>query len=220
MDASRFLAVALAVKLRKFAAGRGDRMKPRVALFLAPFAVFIFSACCNPPDVATVDVPTLPQQASLWCWAASGQMTMRFFGHDVSQCTEANNRFNLTGCCQDNSGSCNNGGWPEYEKYSFSATQTSDAPLTWAEVQGQIYCSKKPLAFSWHWTGGGGHMMVVKGYLVVNNTQYVDVDDPEPYTNLQTLTGGTETIMTYSRYVSDTDHTHWNDYYNITYTGG
>jgi hypothetical protein len=63
-------------------------------------------------------------------------------------------------------------------------------------------------------------MMVVKGYLVFNNTQYVDVDDPEPYTNLQTLTGGTETIMTYSRYVSDTDHTHWNDYYNITYTGG
>jgi hypothetical protein len=105
-------------------------MKPRVARIFAPFALFIFSACCNPPDVATVDVPTLPQQASLWCWAASGQMSMRFFGHDVSQCTEANNRFNLTGCCQDNSGSCNNGGWPEYEKYNFSATQTSDAPLT------------------------------------------------------------------------------------------
>jgi hypothetical protein len=33
------------------------------------------------------------------------------------------------------------------------------------------------------------------------------------------LSGGTETIMTYARYVSDTDHTHWNDYYDITKTG-
>ena len=58
------------------------------------------------------------------------------------------------------------------------------------------------------------------GYLTINNVQYVDVNDPEPYTNLNTISGGTETIMTYARYVSDTDHTHWNDYYNITYTGG
>jgi hypothetical protein len=170
--------------------------------------------------VATVDVPTLAQQASNWCWAASGQMTMRYLGHDVSQCTEANNRFGLTTCCQNNSGSCNNGGWPEYEKYGFTATQTSDAALTWKQVQSEIYCAKRPIAFSWHWPGGGGHMMVLKGYLVVNNVKYVDVNDPEPYTNLQTLDGGTETIMTYDRYVSDTDHTHWNDYYNITYKGG
>jgi len=25
--------------------------------------------------------------------------------------------------------------------------------------------------------------------------------------------------MTYSRYVSDTDHTHWNDFYNINIYG-
>jgi len=189
------------------------------SLFFLPLLVFLTS-CCNPSLVATVDVPTLAQQASNWCWAASGQMTMRYLGHDVSQCTEANNRFGLTTCCQNNSGSCNNGGWPEYEKYGFTATQTSDAALTWKKVQSEIYCAKRPIAFSWHWPGGGGHMMVLKGYLVVNNVKYVDVNDPEPYTNLQTLDGGTETIMTYDRYVSDTDHTHWNDYYNITYKGG
>ena len=188
-------------------------------VFFSPVLVLL-AGCCTPSLVATVDVPTLPQQASNWCWAASGQMTMRYFGHDVGQCTEANNRFGLTTCCQNNSGSCNNGGWPEYEKYGFTATQTSDAALTWNQVQSQIYCAKKPIAFSWHWPGGGGHMMVLKGYLVVNNVKYVDVNDPEPYTNLQTLAGGTETIMTYDRYVSDTDHTHWNDYYDITYKGG
>lgn len=178
------------------------------------------SACCNPPLVATVDVPTLPQQASNWCWAASGQMTMRYFGHDVAQCTEANNRFGLTTCCRNNSGSCNNGGWPEYEKYHFTADQTSNAALSWEQVRSQIYCARKPVAFSWHWPGGGGHMMVLKGYLVVNNVKYVDVNDPLPFTNLETITGGTETIMTYDFYVSATGHhTHWNDYYNITYKG-
>jgi len=33
---------------------------------------------------------------------------------------------------------------------------------------------------------------VVKGYLTVGNVQYVDVNDPEPFTNLNTLTGGLE----------------------------
>jgi len=179
----------------------------------------LLSACCNPPLVATVDVPALPQQASNWCWAASGQMTMRYFGQNIAQCTQANNRFGLSGCCNNNGGSCNNGGWPEYEKYGFTATQTADTALTWAQVRSQIYCWKKPVAFSWHWNGGGGHMMVLKGYITLNNVQYVDVNDPLPHTSLQTLSGGTETIMTYARYVSDTGHTHWNDYYNITYGG-
>jgi hypothetical protein len=184
------------------------------------FALGTLSACCHPPLVATIDVPKLPQQASNWCWAASGEMTMRFLGHDVAQCVEANNRFGLTTCCENNSGSCNNGGWPEYEKYHFAADQTSNTALTFSQIKTQIYCRKKPVAFSWHWPGGGGHMMVVKGYLTVNGVQYVDINDPEPYANLNTLTGGTESIITYADYVSAPgDHTHWNDYYNITYKG-
>ncbi len=63
-------------------------------------------------------------------------------------------------------------------------------------------------------------MMVAKGYLTLNNVQYVDINDPEPYTNLNTPTGGTEKILTYSAYVSGSGYTHWNDFYNITYTGG
>jgi hypothetical protein len=179
----------------------------------------LLGGCCNPPLVASVNVPTMAQQASNWCWAASGEMTMRYFGHDVAQCTEANNEFGLTGCCQNNSGSCNNGGWPEYQKYGFTANQTSDAPLAFAEIQGEIYCSNRPFAFSWHWDGGGGHMMVLTGYSVTDNTQWVNVNDPEPYTDLQHPNGGTATVMTYSRYVSDVGHTHWNDFYNIAYTG-
>jgi len=39
---------------------------------------------------------------------------------------------------------------------------------------------------------------------------------------LNVLSGGTQEIYTYDKYVGGAsyDHTHWNDYYNITYTGG
>ncbi|KGI77824.1 C39 family peptidase [Oleiagrimonas soli] len=189
-------------------------------LILLLIATVWLAGCCTPPLVATVNVPPLPQQASNWCWAASGQMTMRYFGHDVAQCVEANKRFGLTSCCVSNSGSCNQGGWPEYSKYGFTATRTSNTALTWDQVKQQIYCAKKPVAFSWHWLGSGGHMMVLHGYMTVNNVRYVYINDPEPYTNLNTISGGTEKIITYARYVSDTDHTHWDDFYNITYQGG
>jgi hypothetical protein len=191
----------------------------RRLLSLAVLTVVLAGCACNPPMLSGLDVPTRPQQASLWCWAASGEMTMAFFGHGVAECTQANNRFGLTTCCTNNSGGCNNGGWPEYTKYGFTSSHTSDTALTWAQVREQIYCKKKPVAFSWHWTGGGGHMMVLKGYVTLGGINYVDTNDPEPYTDLTHPDGGTEVIMTYARYVSDTGHTHWDDYYDITYVG-
>jgi len=41
------------------------------------FPLLLLAGCCNPPLVSTVTVPTLPQQDSNWCWAASGEMTMK-----------------------------------------------------------------------------------------------------------------------------------------------
>jgi hypothetical protein len=146
-------------------------------------------------------------------------MTMKYFGHDVAQCTEANNRFGLTSCCNNNSGNCDQGGWPEYEKYGFTADHTTDQPLSWAQVQSQIHCAKKPVAMTWHWTGGSGHMMALRGYMIVNNVQWVVINDPLPAKDLQHLAGGTLKIITYNDYVSGAYWTHWDDYYNITYKG-
>ena len=147
----------------------------------------------------------------MWCWAASGQMCMQFFGVTVEQCDEANKRFGRTDCCNNPvPNDCINGGWPEFDKYGFTFSTTSDAPLTWAQVQDQIYCKGKPFAFSWHWTGGGGHMMVAHGYVTIDGVNYVSVDNPLP------VGQGDEYTRTYDDYVSGTDHTHWNDYYDIT----
>jgi hypothetical protein len=179
----------------------------------------LLAGCCNPANIGSVPVTLNGQLQTNWCWAASGQMTMNYLhpASNVQQCDEANKEFGRSDCCNASVPSaCNNGGWPEYGKYSFTANTTSDAPLTWAQIQSQIYCAKKPFAFSWHWNGGGGHMMVATGYVTIGGTNYVSVNNPWP------PTGGVQEIYTYDKYVggSGWDHSHWNDYYNITYTGG
>ncbi len=170
------------------------------------------SACCNPPEnIGSQAVTLRAQETSMWCWAASGQMVMQFLGTTVTQGDEANKRFGRTDCLNSPvPAACIQGGWPEFDKYGFNFTTTSDAPLSWADLKAQIYCKGKPFAFSWHWTGGGGHMMVATGYATLAGTHYVAVNNPwAPNVGDQYLT-------TYADYVSGTDHTHWNDYYDVT----
>jgi hypothetical protein len=193
------------------------------------------SGCCIPNLITSLPVTLHPQETQNWCWAASGQMVMDYLGHNVSQCTEANNRFGRKDCCNidlcpvpteppqydllHNCINCVCGGWPEFNKYGFSFKKTSNAPLTWKQLREQLcqkkYCRSKPFAFSWHWPGGGGHMMVVKGYLSLLGNNYVIVLDP--WSPCQ----GDERIITYDFYnTSPGDHTHWDDYYDVTYIGG
>jgi hypothetical protein len=170
----------------------------------------LVASCCTPPDGTSLVVPLSPQQTNMWCWAASGKMAMGYFGVPVTQCDEANKRFARNDCCNNPvPGDCINGGWPEFDKYGFTADTTSDAALTWDQVKSQIYCQKRPFAFAWHWNGGGGHMMVATGYVTVRGTNYVTIDNPWP-PNV-----GDASIITYDIYKSGSDHTHWNDYYNI-----
>ena len=175
--------------------------------------MLFIEGCCTPnPSIGSIDVPLYPQQTDMWCWAASGQMCMTFLGAkvDVSQCTQANNEFGQTNCCNNPTPTpCVNGGWPEFTKYGFTATTTSDAALTWDQIKTQIGCLNKPVAFSWHWTGGGGHMMVVTGYAVIDGENYVFINDP------WAPNVGGQYPITYDDYVSGSDHTHWNDYYDI-----
>jgi hypothetical protein len=185
-------------------------------LLLAASSALTLTSCdsCTPPASSSLTVTLHPQETRMWCWAASCQMIMDFFGHDLNQCTQANNRFGRTDCCNSPvPAACVTGGWPEFEKYSFTFKTTSDAPLTWEQITQQIACQKKPFAFSWHWSGSGGHMMVVIGYSTVAGTNYVTVNDP------WAPNVGDVSIKTYTAYVSGSGYTHWNDYYDVTYTG-
>ncbi|HNY30621.1 MAG TPA: papain-like cysteine protease family protein [Fibrobacteria bacterium] len=156
-----------------------------------------------------------PQQTGMWCWAASGQMAMEYLGSNVAQCTQANNRFGRGDCCNGSScplPNCVTGGWPEFSKYGFSSQVTSNTALSWDELWNQLNCGNKPVAFSWAWTGGGGHMMVVRGAQILSDgTKMVQISDP------WAPCAGDVRWITYAAYVSQSgSYTHWNDYYNIT----
>lgn len=181
-------------------------------LLILCFALALLSAgcACTPEPLASQAVSLRGQETPVWCWAASGEMCMDFLGTDVSQCDEANKRFSRTDCCHSpRPAACVNTGWPEFDKYGFTFDRTSNTPLTWDQLKEQIYCKHKPFAFSWHWSGGGGHMMVVKGYAEVGGTNWVYYENPLP------VGAGAHEFKTYPDWVSGTGYTHWDDFYNI-----
>ena len=69
-------------------------------LILFAILVTLLTACqCVPTDNDHLAVTLHPQETSMWCWAASGQMTMEFLGSNVNQCTQANDRLGRNDCC-------------------------------------------------------------------------------------------------------------------------
>jgi hypothetical protein len=147
------------------------------------------------------------QETSMWCWAAAGQMVMQYLGAvNVRQCDEANKEFGRTDCCNSPvPDACVHGGHTEWDKYNFDVDYANGA-LSFAGLKAEIDANR-PVEFAWSWTGGGGHVMVVIGYDTANTT--VRINNPWP-PNV-----GAEEVLTYSRYVSDTDHTHQDDAYHI-----
>lgn len=193
----------------------------KTSRFISVLALSVFiSSCCRPPDSEDLAVALHPQETSMWCWAASGQMIMHYLGNNVSQCTQANNRFGRTDCpcgqcgsTPDSTPNCVWGGWPEFGKYGFTSKHTSNAPLSWVDLKREIAdaanCGRRPFAFTWHWNGNGGHMMVADGYETVDGINFVYMLDP-----LSPCVGDAR-IITYAAYVSGPTYTHWDDYYDV-----
>jgi len=147
----------------------------------------------------------------MWCWAASAQMIMKSFNVDITQCRQATDRFAPTPCCDSPTpDDCIKGNWPDFPKYGFTVKHTTNAALSWDELRRQIGCRKVPIAFTWRWVGGGGHMMVASGYAVRNGVKWVTVQDPAPVDM-----GGDLVEVPYDVYVAGEDHTHWDDYYDV-----
>ena len=191
-------------------------MRQRSRNILLIFA-FIASGCiCKRPPIQVLPVPITGQHTSMWCWAARGEMTMNFQGASVTQCDEANKRFARTDCCNvPTPGACVVGGWPEYSKYGFSSVHTSSTPLSFSQLQDELFCKNRPVAFSWMWAPcgfNGGHMMVASGYMTALGTQFVRVNNPWPW---DPTAGGAQYFTTYADYVAGSDHCHWDDYYQI-----
>ncbi len=176
------------------------------------------NACTSSPGLSwpiflksnQLPVPLYGQQTNMWCWAATTQMTVAYQGVIITQCQQANLLFGRNDCCiNPPNAACVNGGWPNYPAWGFSTQITAwGTALTFDQLVAQIDANL-PTNFSWGWTGGGGHIMVARGYKNVNGVNYVYINDPWPPNQ-----GGSSWI-TYAEYVSSNTHTHWQDYYNI-----
>jgi hypothetical protein len=139
-------------------------------------------------------------------------MILGYFGVAAPQCDQANKRFGLTQCC-DATGTlpaspldskCDDGAFPEFQKYGYGARATNNKELEWPDIRNHIYCRQQPFAFSWY-DLGGGHMMVGVGYEAEGTSRFVCRNDPEPVDY---------DCIPYDYYVNGTG-SHWNDYYDF-----
>lgn len=118
--------------------------------------------------------PTL-QEKSEWCWAASGERILVWYGYlSYSQCdvhwSAQLNCWNT----QDTLGGVNYALW---DLGNISGDYVS-SQIAWTTYVNNIEQSM-PVGFRWAWSSGGGHIMVAKGwiydpYIDERYVEYVD----------------------------------------------
>lgn len=181
--------------------------------------LFLLQGCCTASDVVgSVNNTLRPQETNNWCWAATTQMMAQNELITVKQCDLANHRFGKTNCCDhENEGQpcpktedCNDPGWLELDYAGVKFTETG-TPLTWAKLKKSIYCKKDVLGFAYGTPGVVGHVVAVKGYVKVGETNYVVLNDPWPPCE------GSERLITYEEYTDPAGtSTHWSTWYDIS----
>ncbi len=172
------------------------------------------------PDRWSLPVIGHAQETNNWGWAACAQMVMGSFAVQVPQSDMANFAFKRTDCAQQPvPGPCNQGGDAAavLTKYGFTF-DTATTPLTQEQIMQQIYTVKKPILFTWTLTGGGEKPGVIIGYARAPGGQFLlDILDPwpPPMADARDPQGGQRSLVTYSHWAADTDHTFKNNLYNL-----
>lgn len=160
----------------------------------------------KPPVKYTLPVEIFAQEADAWCWAASSQMVLSYFGTRVSQAEMANKRFGRTDCSlRPTPGPCDQGSYGTLGDYGFTFEQADHTPSQ-TEIIHEIYHLRKPIFFGWDWTGGGSHALVLVGYQrLANGTMMLEILDPEPMPNQDPRNrhGGSRVFCTYDDWVGN-----------------
>lgn len=196
------------------------RQRLMTAVFVASLAAISTGLASGQSADKVLGISFRGQETRQWCWAASGQMIMEFLGAtvDIRQCIQACNQFNCSTCCsKPTPENCIAGGWPEFDKYGFSAASSGNA-LSWKGLVAEIDAGR-PVAFAWRWLDNNGlptntgHMLVAYGYSTADGMKTVRVWDSLP------VGSGEAKDMSYEDFVAGNDYgadyVHWRDYYGI-----
>jgi hypothetical protein len=161
----------------------------------------------------TLAVPEIFQEYSNWCWDASSQATLFYYNQYPSQCEIANYAWNTSRCCggsddfYDRVKGCNKANWLYgndgsvqgiLANWGISSTAVDDA-RTWSECV-QDLDNGSPVVMRFGWSSGGGHMLVLFGY--ISTGSYLEYMDPWPGE------GYTTSLYTYVASSPDHDWTH------------
>ncbi len=124
-----------------------------------------------------LNVPTLAQEHSEWCWAASANAVLTYRRVASTQCGIVNwvNRINYA--CNQKNFYWNDGYIGNSANYMTGTTGISGILWSWGNRSSYDYygplsyntarsviTSGNPVIVLWQWAGGGGHFVVVNGY--------------------------------------------------------
>jgi hypothetical protein len=166
-------------------------------------------------QTAVLNLPLRVQEHSQWCWDASSQAVLYYYGYTPSQCAIADWAWSLSDCCGsatfDWAHTCN---LPNYLYGTGGSTQqilshfggigsvSQASAFLQATVTAEINAGR-PFVMAWTWYSGGGHHLVGRGI----EGAYVYYTDPWP--------GEGYKIGSYSAVVDDGVH-HWSASLRLT----
>lgn len=133
-----------------------------------------------PLGAAVLNVPWIKQEQTQWCWAACAQMVLRYSGNlTVRQCDFVNWLFGLSDCCAAGSTSlCNRPCQVADVCRVYSAfglrCSYSNGTVSFGGLQFEID-QGRPVEAGLAWTGGGGHVVIVRGWY---DDGKIHVNDP------------------------------------------
>jgi Papain-like cysteine protease AvrRpt2 len=143
---------------------------PKRALVLAASALCFLPTLCL---ALILNVSQCYQEQDQWCWAASSQSVLAFYGTSLTQ----------TQIAQYGTGGTNIWNY----LYGSDATRTGvdlilghfgsisssafASALTQTDVQSEIDTNGRPIVIRWGWDSGGGHILVLNG--LVSGTAYL-----------------------------------------------
>jgi hypothetical protein len=182
-------------------------------------AIFVFCAFLQANIYSQViNVPSVIQEQTQWCWAASSACVLDFYGDITAQCTIAeytrevstscnSNNYGTTNCCSNATLGCNqwnyNWGCPGsiqdiLTHFGFIETNSISDSLSLPAIQTEITAGR-PFIFRWGWSTGGGHFLVGYG-ISGNNMYYMDPLVGEGYeiNNYHWVTSGTNSEGTHT----------------------
>ncbi len=136
------------------------------------------------PSGGQLEVPLFEQFKGKWCWAACAQMVLRFYGTFLKQCEIARRQLGKPCCAHFSLPSCNQDCSADEVDQAFTRagldSDRVDRSVSFDTIRQEINSGQnpRPLVAGVKWANGGGHLVVINGWRVVNNVRFVRVNDP------------------------------------------